>query len=276
MQAQVDAPFGIHLRRPERHPVVLCLPRQIVLREVGTVDRRIGIGADHCHGALVPFPSEHVGGGEAGGAATNDDHRRWHLPGLRLSQRPPGLRQSLPHEHHRILAFHAPTPNRIKRWSAQGFTCSQAETRVMQRTAHGVIHDQSVDERTVIVRAAGANSKPVIARPREQDIVVSHTSEQHATGCDGVHRDALRQVRSGGLFRISHARPPVDPGAIAASGLGPHEGRIDDVLRHEPDLQFVASNDIGHDQIVCAIVAALGRDPRHGTCFLEHDLVRVK
>ena len=50
---------------------------------------------------------------------------------------------------------------------------------------------------------------------------------------------------------------------------------VDDVLGHEPDLEFVGTDDVAHDQVVGAVVAVFGRQLRHRARFFEDDLVRV-
>src|SRR4051794_18247929 len=54
------------------------------------------------------------------------------------------------------------------------------------------------------------------------------------------------------------------------------KGYLDDMLGDEPCLQFVASNDIAHDQIVGSVVAAVRREARHRSCFFEDDFMRVQ
>ena len=51
---------------------------------------------------------------------------------------------------------------------------------------------------------------------------------------------------------------------------------IDDVLGDEPDLEFIAANDVADQQIVRPIVAAAGGQPRHRASLLEYHLVCVE
>ena len=48
------------------------------------------------------------------------------------------------------------------------------------------------------------------------------------------------------------------------------------MLSHKPCLQLVAPNDIAYDQIVGSSVAAVRREARHRSCFLEDDFMRVQ
>src|SRR5258707_15781985 len=45
------------------------------------------------------------------------------------------------------------------------------------------------------------------------------------------------------------------------------------MLGEEPDLQFIQADQVAHDQVICPIVAAVGSLPRHGSRFLQYDLV---
>jgi len=49
---------------------------------------------------------------------------------------------------------------------------------------------------------------------------------------------------------------------------------VDHVLGDEPHLEFVAADDVAHNQIVGAVVPVIGGQPRHCSRLFEHDLVR--
>ena len=100
-------------------------------------------------------------------------------------------RQLLANEHALALTLHAPARDRIQRRSAQRLAGAQAETRVMQRTPDGVADDQPFGERAAIVRAVRADGEPLVARAREQHLVVADPSRQHAAVGDGARRERL-------------------------------------------------------------------------------------
>ena len=57
---------------------------------------------------------------------------------------------------------------------------------------------------------------------------------------------------------------------------GSYQRCVDDVFGDEPDLQFVASDDVVHAQVIGSVVAGLDGQLSHRARFLEHDLVRVQ
>ncbi len=71
-EPQVDALLLVVLGPAQRNPVFLRRARQVVLRQVGPVHRRIAVGADHRQRPVVALTAQHVGGREPGGATTND------------------------------------------------------------------------------------------------------------------------------------------------------------------------------------------------------------
>jgi hypothetical protein len=54
-----------------------------------------------------------------------------------------------------------------------------------------------------------------------------------------------------------------------------HDRHIDHVFGDEPHLEFVAADDVAHDQIVGPVVSGVRRAVRHSTRLLQHDLVCV-
>src|SRR5438309_9363501 len=64
--------------------------------------------------------------------------------------------------------------------------------------------------------------------------------------------------------------------ARSVTTSGAYERRVDDVLGHEPRLQFVAPDHVADQQIVRPVVARLGRSTSHRARLLDHDLVRVQ
>ena len=66
----------------------------------------------------------------------------------------------------------------------------------MQGTADGIADDQSVGERAAIVRATGADGEELVARARQQHVLVSDTPDQHAAGLELPAVDTLGEIRS--------------------------------------------------------------------------------
>src|SRR5712692_6884699 len=70
--------------------------------------------------------------------------------------------------------------------------------------------------------------------------------------------------------------PFISPAPSHPSLIGLYERDIDEMFRDEPDLLFVAADDIRDKEVIRPVVAGLGRLAGHGTRLLEHDLVRVE
>ena len=154
--------LGIELGGPERNPIVLCFARKVILRKIGTIDRRIRVGANHGERSVVAFTPDHFGGRDARRASSDDDNRggacgRW--------DRGSSLRRLhlVPDEYPIALALDAPAGNRIERGCAQRLARAQAEARVMQRTPDGVADDESFGERPAVVRAVCPDRKQLAA-----------------------------------------------------------------------------------------------------------------
>ena len=77
------------------------------------------------------------------------------------------------------LALDTPTGDRIECGRAHGFAGLQTETGVMPRAPNSPVDDYAVGQRAVIVGAVGANGKDLVARPREEDLFIVDTTEQH-------------------------------------------------------------------------------------------------
>lgn len=74
-EQQLDPFLAVEILRPQRNPVVLRLTCQEVLRQVGAIDGRILIGADHCDRTVIAFATQHVRRCQASGPATENHDR---------------------------------------------------------------------------------------------------------------------------------------------------------------------------------------------------------
>ena len=72
-QAQVDGVVRIEAQRVKSDPFLWRTACKIVLGEVGPIDRRSVVAAEHDDFAAVFLPSQHFRSGEPGSAAA-DDH----------------------------------------------------------------------------------------------------------------------------------------------------------------------------------------------------------
>ena len=88
VEAQFDAVLGVELVRPQRQPILRRAAGEIVLRQVGPVDRRRGILAQHDDAAAEAAPPQHLGRRKARRTAADDDDVSEARPSMR---RPPRL-----------------------------------------------------------------------------------------------------------------------------------------------------------------------------------------
>ena len=65
--------LGIELVRPQRQPILRRAAGEIVLRQVGPVDRRRGVAAQHDDAAAEAAPPQHLGRRKARRPAADDD-----------------------------------------------------------------------------------------------------------------------------------------------------------------------------------------------------------
>ncbi len=88
---------------------------------------------------VVPFPAQHVRGGQAGGASTDDHHRSRRRGATRGRRRGASGSAScllLPDVDRVADTLDAPAGDRIERRRPQRFAGAKAETGVMHRTSH--------------------------------------------------------------------------------------------------------------------------------------------
>ena len=99
--------------------------------------------------------------------------------------------------------------------------------------------------------------------------------DPHGEVCD-VHAEAQlrRSAMSGSqavVWRVTR-QPP----RLLRHLRRVRQRQRDGMLGHKPYLQFVATNDFTHHQIVRSVVAALRCQARHRSCFLEYDFMGVQ
>ena len=68
---------------------------------------------------------------------------------------------------------------------------------MVQRASHGVVDDQSSDERAVIVGAVGADGEELVARAGQQDVIVADAADNHPTRLERADLCALGEIRLG-------------------------------------------------------------------------------
>ena len=173
-QPQVDPLVGVEIGSPQRHPVFFSGAGQIVLGQVGSIVWRRVVFTQQGDSAIVALTPKHLGGGESGAAAPYDDDGLRQAAGLahvRANRWPVG--QLLTDKHRFALAFGSPAGDRVERGCTDGLARLKAEARVVPRAAHGVLDDQSLCQRPLVVRAVCADRKNLVATPNDDDFIVA-------------------------------------------------------------------------------------------------------
>src|SRR5262245_34509617 len=75
----------------------------------------------------------------------------------------------------------------------------------MPRTTHGVVDDQTVRERSVVVRAVRADGEQRIAPPRQNHFFGVDAPEHHPAIRNSVQRYSARELGLCNVFCIGHA-----------------------------------------------------------------------
>ena len=80
IEAQVDRVVGIKALIAQRQPFLWRAAGEIILRQIGAIDRRRVVAAQHDDAALVLTPAQHLGCGESRRAAADDHNLLWLIP----------------------------------------------------------------------------------------------------------------------------------------------------------------------------------------------------
>ena len=169
-KTQLDAVFGIVVVGPQRQPVLRRAAGEIVFRQIGPVNRRRRVGAQHDDAAAIVAPPQHLGSRKTGRAAADDDdprrrlRRRAFAPRLRLLA-------LFGDEYAPVTRNHLPARDRAQGRRPHRFAGAQIEARVMPGTAHALADDEAVGKRTVIVGAMGADREHLGAAADEQNLL---------------------------------------------------------------------------------------------------------
>src|SRR5262249_19768421 len=77
---KLDAVCGIELARAERQPTLWRVAGEIILRQIGPINRGSGIVTDHDDATTEPAPPKHLSGGKAGCSSAHN-HNSPHAVG---------------------------------------------------------------------------------------------------------------------------------------------------------------------------------------------------
>ena len=175
-----------------------AVPARKSFERLGRSARRRRLGAHHREGTVVSLAPQHVGRGQSRGAPTDDHHggRRRAQPGR------PRLREALPHEHAIADLLDAKA---ARRWRPEPRGDSSGIWEKLLKAGHRYGHrmrvadDETVGERTVVVRTERADRDDAVAPANQQHIVVTHLAGKAAAlgyPSPGVSAREVRRNRS--------------------------------------------------------------------------------
>ena len=208
IEMQIDAVFGVIGIRAQRQPIFRRAAGEIILREIGPVDRRGAFVAVHRDAAAEAAPPQHFGRRKACRAAADDDDPvgavfcRGGL-GRGLGFR---LRQFLFDENLAVALFDLPAIDRAQSGSAYGLAGTQIEAGMVPGAPHRCADDKTVRQRPVIMAAMGTDGKKLRSGLNHKHGFIADMAGQTAVNEFG-DRGAFGQVgaaRSGSF--VGHGR----------------------------------------------------------------------
>ena len=104
--------------------------------------------------------------------------------------------QRLAYERHAIALLDPPSRQAVQRRWSQGRARAQAEARVMPGAAHGIVNQETLDQRPAIVSARRADRKQPFNPANEQRRFARNMPEQHLAIGQPVQQHALSEVRT--------------------------------------------------------------------------------
>src|SRR5581483_6798972 len=186
--------------------------RQIILRQIGPIDRRRLVIADHADGAAKTLAPQHLRRGEAGrAAADNHDLARtragrpgshtacfgWRL--LRLA----GKRALAPHHDRLAIALDLPNRKRAQRRRTRRRAAAQREAGMMPGPTDAIADHKAFREGTMIMAAEGIDRENLGPELDQQHLVLTDMAEQLSIAEIG-RRYALGEIRSAWLVVLAH------------------------------------------------------------------------
>ena len=198
---------AIEVVRPQRQPILRRAAGEIILGQIGPIDRRRGVVAHHDDAAAKTAPAQHFGRRKSGRAAADDDD----LVGrIRLRRHGARLRllALLRDEDAAAALFHRPAIDRAERRRPRRLAGAQIETGVMPRAAHASAGHEAFGERAMVVAAMGADGEYVAAAAHQQNFLVADVAQQLVV-LEIAESDAFSQIRTArrGLL-FSHGDVP--------------------------------------------------------------------
>jgi hypothetical protein len=214
IQTQVD--FGLRIKavRTQRQPILRRAAGEIVLRQVGTVDRCCGFAAQHDDAAAELLPPQHLRRGESRRTPADDDDCSGRIEEALAARL--RLVALLPDHDAIALLLDLPHRKRAQRRRARRFPGAQIEAGVMPGTADAVADHKAFRQRPMVVTAMGVDGENLGSRAHQQNILVTDVPEQGPAG-ERAWRDALGEIGAGGCgLLISHDDLP---SAVFVSGV---------------------------------------------------------
>ena len=239
VEPQVDAGFGVEVVRPQRQPVLRRAAGEIVLRQVGPVDRRRGIVAQHHDAAAIILPPQHLGRGKARRATADDDDPAGRI-GRRLRRAASAARAFRRTKMRPSSLLDLPDRERIERRRARRLAGAQIEAGVMPGTADALADHEAFGERPVVMAAMRADREDLRARAHQQHFLVADMAEQGLARRIRTSATPLRQIGTGGRsLLIGHVFLRCDCPFCAHAAIPRNSWRVSGLSRKQPSMRLV-------------------------------------
>ena len=197
----LDPERAQRVRGAEEDPLLGRGAGEVVLRQVGAIDRVGALGADQRDRARVAVLAQGLDAGHAGGAAADDDDRR-----RRAGRGRGGRRRALRADPDPAAGdLDVPARDRRQRRAA-GRAGGEVEAGVVPRAPDRAAGDQALGQRSAVVGAGRADRVDAGAVAHQHDGLVADPAEHRRAVAQLALGDALGQVRSGQLDVTTHRR----------------------------------------------------------------------
>ncbi len=181
-ETKLDVVFAIEAGFAQRHPIFWGFACQVILREIGPIDRCGAVVAEHHDAALKFLAAKLFCRGEAGGSTTHDHDFAGMSGPIRAERRWFRARPLCPGENRSFGFFDEPARNRAKGRCAHRFTCMEVETGMMPGAPDRAFADQSLRQRAMIMRTESAQNVRFPVRANQYRGFFSHAAFRYSRG----------------------------------------------------------------------------------------------
>ena len=175
-EMKLDAVFGVELIGAERHPILWRVASEIILREVGPIHRGSSIVAEHDDATAEAAPPQHLGRRKAG--RTSADNHNSSYTVCRAQDLRFWLLALFLDEDSAGVLLHFPALDRAQGRCAHGLAGAQIKAGVMPRASNSSSGHETFCQRSMIVRAMGADGEQFRAGMNKQHFLLADMPNQ--------------------------------------------------------------------------------------------------